>query len=110
MNAVAAILILREADGGFLAPRSFDVSLEDRQVCGFARDINALRRRLLIWRGRKLRSPAYATDGHYLLSTPSPALGVTFCVLLVVVTGWTLRDPTLTTIVAVNNSGLAGER
>lgn len=64
MNAVAAILILRKSCGGLPAPRSFDVLLEDLQVCGLARDINALRRRLLIWQGTELFSPAHAADGH----------------------------------------------
>lgn len=102
MIIVAAILILREAYGGFLAPRPLDAPLEGLLINGLASGINALWCWLLISQGKKLRSPALAADGHHLLSDVVSSLGVAFGVLLVVVTGWTILDPILAAIVAVN--------
>ena len=102
MIVVAAILILREAWAGFLAPHPLDAPLEGLLVNGVATGLNGLWCWVLITRGRTLRSPALVADGRHLLSDVISSGGVAIGVLSVVVTGWTVLDPALAAIVAVN--------
>ncbi len=102
MIIVAAILIMREAYAGFLAPHPLDAPLEGLLVNGLASAINAGWCWVLVSQGRKLRSPALVADGHHLLSDVISSAGVAIGVLLVVVTGWTVLDPALAALVALN--------
>ncbi len=102
MIAVAAILILREAYGGIMNPRPLDAPLEGLLVNGLASGLNAVWCWVLISQGRKLRSPALVADGRHLLTDVISSAGVAIGVLLVVVTGWTILDPILAAIVALN--------
>ena len=102
MIIVAALLILREAWQGFLAPRMLEAPLEGLLVNGSASVLNALWCWVLISRGRRLRSPALVADGHHLLSDVISSGGVVLGVALAVVTGWAVLDPALAALVAVN--------
>lgn len=102
MIIVAAILILREAYAGFSNPHPLDAPVEGLLVNGLASAINAGWCWVLISQGRKLRSPALVADGHHLLTDVVSSAGVAIGVLLVVVTGWTVLDPVLAAIVALN--------
>jgi len=102
MIIVAAILILREAYAGFLDPHPLDAPLEGLLVNGLASAINAGWCWVLVSQGRRLRSPALVADGHHLLSDVISSAGVAIGVLLVVVTGWTVLDPALAALVALN--------
>ncbi len=102
MIIVAALLILREAWHGFLAPRMLEAPLEGLLVNGSASVLNALWCWVLISRGRRLRSPALVADGHHLLSDVISSGGVVLGVALAVVTGWAVLDPALAALVAVN--------
>lgn len=102
MIIVAAILIMREAYAGFMDPRPLDAPLEGLLVNGLASAINAGWCWVLVSQGRKLRSPALVADGHHLLSDVISSAGVAIGVLLVVVTGWTVLDPALAALVALN--------
>ncbi len=102
MIIVAALLILREAWHGFLAPKMLDAPLEGLLVNGFASVLNAGWCWVLITRGRKLRSPALVADGHHLLSDVISSGGVVIGVALAVITGWAVLDPALAALVAVN--------
>ncbi|RCW88156.1 cation diffusion facilitator family transporter [Paracoccus lutimaris] len=102
MIIVAALLILREAWHGFLAPRMLEAPLEGLLVNGFASVLNAIWCWVLISRGRRLRSPALVADGHHLLSDVISSGGVVLGVALAVVTGWAVLDPALAALVAVN--------
>ena len=102
MIIVAAILIMHEAYKGFLAPRMLDAPLEGLLVNGAATVLNGLWCWLLITDGRKHKSPALVADGHHLLSDVVSSIGVAFGVLLAVVTGWSVLDPALAAIVALN--------
>lgn len=102
MIIVAAILIMREAYAGFLDPHPLDAPLEGLLVNGLASAINAGWCWVLVSQGRKLRSPALVADGHHLLSDVISSAGVAIGVLLVVVTGWTVLDPALAALVALN--------
>jgi cation diffusion facilitator family transporter len=102
MIIVAALLILREAWAGFLAPRALDAPIEGLLVSGVATAINAVWAWVLIHRGRALRSPALVADGRHLLADVVTSAGVVLGVLLAVATGWWVLDPAMAALVAVN--------
>lgn len=102
MIVVAAVLIFREAWAGIVAPRAIDAPFEGLAINGLASVINAAWCRVLIVRGRRLRSPALVADGHHLLSDVVSSVGVAVGVGLAVATGWTILDPLLAAAVAVN--------
>lgn len=102
MIIIAALLIMREAYHGLMAPRVLDAPLQGLLVNGAASAINAFWCWVLISQGRKRRSPALTADGHHLLSDVISSIGVTFGVLLAIETGWAVLDPTLAGLVALN--------
>lgn len=102
MIIVAALLILREAWQGLLNPQLLDAPLHGLLVNAAAGCINAWWCRVLILRGRALRSPALVADGHHLLSDVISSAGVVIGVALAVLTGWAVLDPVLAALVAVN--------
>src|SRR3546814_2882358 len=62
---LAALAILREAWAGFFAPRPIDAPALGLAITGLATLVNLAWGMLLIRRGRRLRSPALAADGHH---------------------------------------------
>ena len=102
MIIIAALLIMREAYHGFLSPRVLDAPLGGLLVNGAASVINAIWCWLLISQGRKRRSPALVADGHHLLSDVISSVGVTFGVLIAIISGWALLDPLMAALVAIN--------
>lgn len=102
MIIVAAVMIIVEAWKGFLDPHPLDAPLEGLLINGLASAINGVWCRVLVSRGRALRSPALVADGHHLLTDVISSAGVALGVLLSVVTGWVILDPILAGIVAVN--------
>lgn len=102
MIIVAALLILREAWHGFQNPRPLDAPMAGLMVNLVASCLNGLWCWVLISRGRRLRSPALVADGHHLLSDVISSGGVVVGVALAAVTGWTVLDPALAALVAVN--------
>lgn len=102
MIIIAALLIMREAYHGLMAPRVLDAPLQGLLVNGAASAINALWCWVLLSQGRKRRSPALTADGHHLLSDVISSIGVTFGVLLAIETGWAILDPALACLVAIN--------
>jgi cation diffusion facilitator family transporter len=102
MIIVAALLIMHEAIQGIMQPRVLDAPLQGLLVNGLASLINGVWCWLLITQGRKQRSPALVADGHHLLSDVVSSIGVTFGVLLAIETGWSILDPALAGLVALN--------
>jgi cation diffusion facilitator family transporter len=102
MIIIAALLILNEAVKGFMAPRVLDAPLQGLLVNGVASVINGVWCYVLISQGRSQRSPALVADGKHLLSDVVSSVGVTFGVLLAIVTGWARLDPALAGLVALN--------
>ena len=99
---VAALMILREASIGFLAPKVLDAPGLGLAVNGAAAVINAFWSWILIREGRRLRSPALAADGRHLLTDVVTSFGVLAGLLLVPVTGLHQLDPALAALVALN--------
>jgi cation diffusion facilitator family transporter len=102
MIIIAALLIMREAYFGFLEPRMLDAPLEGLLVNGLASVINAFWCWTLISQGRKRRSPALVADGRHLLTDVISSVGVTFGVLVAIISGWVWLDPLMAAIVAIN--------
>jgi cation diffusion facilitator family transporter len=99
---VAALLILREAYFGIMAPKPFTASMEGLLVNGLASILNGGWCWVLIYQGRRSRSPALVADGKHLLTDVVSSVGVLFGVGLAAATGWAILDPALAALVAIN--------
>ena len=102
MIIVAALVIFHEAWQALQNPRPLDAPVEGLLVNWLASVLNGFWCWVLISRGRTLRSPALVADGKHLLSDVISSVGVTFGVLLAIVTGWHVLDPLLAGLVALN--------
>lgn len=102
MIILAALLILREAWGAFLAPRMLDAPLSGLLVNAAAGGLNGIWCWVLIRQGRRLRSPALVADGKHLMSDVISSGGVLLGVLLAIETGWAVLDPAMAALVALN--------
>lgn len=102
MIIIAALLIMNEAWKGFMAPRPLNAPLEGLLINGLASVVNGIWCSVLITYGRRHRSPALVADGKHLLSDVISSVGVTFGVLIAIVTGWQKLDPALAGLVAIN--------
>ncbi|RJK99982.1 cation diffusion facilitator family transporter [Paracoccus siganidrum] len=102
MIIIAALLIMREAWHGLMAPRPIEAPMAGLMINGAAGALNAFWAWVLITRGRALKSPALKADGHHLLSDVWSSVGVIGGVLLAVATGWTVLDPILAGLVGLH--------
>lgn len=102
MIIVAALLIMREAYLGFRQPPLLDQPYEGMAINALAGVLNAIWCRVLISRGRALKSPALVADGRHLLTDVFSSAGVLIGVTLAVLTGWTVLDPILAGLVGLN--------
>ncbi len=99
---VAAILILREAWEVVRAPRGIEAPVAGLALSGLATVVNAGWAWVLVVQGRKRRSPALAADGRHLFADVVTSVGVMIGIAAAVLTGWTILDPLLAGLVAVN--------
>jgi cation diffusion facilitator family transporter len=99
---LAAILILREAYQGYLAPRLVGAPWVGLLVNAAASIINAGWAWVLIRQGRIHRSPALAADGRHLLSDVYSSIGVLGGVGVAALSGIAVLDPILAALVALN--------
>ena len=102
MIIVAAILILREAFFGFLAPELPEAPVEGLAVSGVATAINLVWAMVLLRQGRLAKSPAIAADGKHLMTDVMSTGGVLVGLVLVYTTGIAQLDAVLAALVAVN--------
>lgn len=99
---VAALLILHEAWGAFLAPRAPEQVGIGLAVAAVASSINAAWALFLGRRGKDLRSPALMADARHLWADVVTSVGVLVGVGLVTLTGILWLDPLLAALTAVN--------
>ncbi|MDB5655692.1 MAG: cation efflux protein [Tardiphaga sp.] len=99
---LAAILILREAYAGYLAPRALDAPWLGLAINGASTVINAGWAWVLIRRGRAVRSPALVADGRHLFTDVVSSIGVLGGVGVAALTGIAVLDPILAALVALN--------
>jgi cation diffusion facilitator family transporter len=102
MIIVAAILILREAFFGFLAPELPDAPVEGLAVSGVATAINLVWAMVLMRQGRQAKSPAIAADGKHLMTDVISTGGVLVGLVVVYTTGIAQLDAVLAALVAIN--------
>ena len=99
---VAALLILHQAWGAFLAPRAPDQAKLGLAISAVATAINGIWATHLMRRGRAMRSPALVADAHHLWSDVVTSAGVIVGVGLVALTGTLWLDPLLAALTAGN--------
>jgi cation diffusion facilitator family transporter len=99
---VAALLILHEAWGAFVAPRAPEQVGIGLAVAAVASSINAAWALFLGRRGKDLRSPALIADARHLWADVVTSVGVLVGVGLVTLTGILWLDPLLAALTAVN--------
>lgn len=99
---VAAVMILREAWFALQAPRMLDAPAQGLMLSALASVINAGWSRVLVTRGKALRSPALVADGRHLLSDVVTSVGVVIGILLALLLDMPVLDPALAALVAVN--------
>jgi len=99
---VAALLILHAAWQVLREPRELSEPWLGLAISGVATAINAAWAWTLITSGRRWRSPALVADGWHLFSDVATSLGVIAGLVLAALTGWTVLDPLMAMLVAVN--------
>ena len=99
---VAALVILHEAYGAYLNPRSLNAPIEGMAVNGFATVLNAAWSAFLVVMGRRWRSPALVADGRHLFSDVATSIGVLVGLGLVQLTGYVVLDPLMAAVVALH--------
>lgn len=98
----AALAILHEAYGGFLAPREIDAPWTGLTIGMVATILNAGWGVLIIRRGRLQRSAALVADGKHMLADVVTSLGVLVGVVLTVLTGIAVLDACIAVLVALH--------
>ncbi len=99
---VAALLILAAVWRAWQAPAVLERPWTGLAVNGFASAINGIWALILIRVGRAERSPALVADGHHIMTDVFTSVGVIAGLIGAVVTGWTILDPLLAVVVALN--------
>ena len=102
MIIVAALLILKEAFGGFLSPTPIEAPALGLAVSMCATAINAVWGFLTIRFGKRYRSASLVADGRHMLADVMTSLGVLVGVVLVVVTGIQVLDAAIAALVALH--------
>ena len=102
MIIVAAILIVREAVLGFMAPSLPEAPMEGLAISGVATVLNVIWAYVLIRHGRSVGSPALQADGKHLMTDVVSTLGVLVGLALVYLSGWAALDSILAGLVALN--------
>lgn len=102
MIVVAALVILKEAYGGLVAPRVIDEPAVGLIFTAAATAINALWALVLLRQGRSAGSPALVADGQHLLADVLTSVGVGLGIGLAYVTGWWVIDPLMALLVGIN--------
>ncbi len=99
---IAALFIIREAWDAFITPRTIDEPFWGLLINGVATLLNCGWAAFLINRGRTLRSPALAADGWHLMTDVWTSVGVFVGISVAIATGWSILDPLIAMVVAVN--------
>ncbi len=98
----ASVMIFNEAWSALRAPRVIEQPVLGLAINGAAAVANGLWAYLLIRTGRSQKSPALLADGHHIMTDVVTSFGVIVGLVAAIVTGWSLLDPLLALIVALN--------
>lgn len=102
MIIIAALLIVREAVMSFSHLAENDLGALGLGVNGVAMVVNLIWARVLIRAGTMRNSPALTANGRHLMSDVWTSVGVLGGLVLVIITGWTILDPIMAILVALN--------
>jgi len=102
MIIVAALLIMSQVVQAIGEPKALEQPWEGLAINGLAAVCNAAWAFVLIRQGRSAKSPALEADGHHLMTDVMTSGGVIIGLILAVLTGWTILDPMLAALVAIN--------
>ncbi|MDD7909444.1 MULTISPECIES: cation diffusion facilitator family transporter [Pseudovibrio] len=99
---LAAVTILRQAYISIMEGPQLEYSLFGFVLNGAASVLNFIWASALMRVGRKHRSPALVADGKHIMTDVYTSVGVIVGVGAAYATGWTILDPILAIVVAVN--------
>lgn len=99
---LAAMLIIAEVWRSWETPVPLDRPWAGLAINGAAAAANLFWAQLLIRVGRAERSPALVADGRHIVTDVVTSVGVIVGLVGAVLTGWTILDPALAVIVALN--------
>ena len=99
---LAALLILAEVWRAWASPVSLEQPWTGLAINGAAAAVNLFWAQLLIRVGRRERSPALVADGRHIMTDVVTSVGVIIGLVGAVLTGWSILDPALAVIVALN--------
>jgi cation diffusion facilitator family transporter len=99
---LAALAILREAYLDIRMPEAISAPWLGLAIAVLASIGNGAWGYVLVREGKSRNSPALTADGVHLYTDVATTAGVIVGLILAVVTGWTILDPILAIIVAVN--------
>ncbi|NIZ15570.1 cation diffusion facilitator family transporter, partial [Phaeobacter sp. HF9A] len=102
MIILAAVLIVDQAISAMVNRADAELTPLALAVNAVALVINGIWAQVLLRAGARLSSPAFAAGGRHLMSDVWTSAGVMVGLLLVLLTGWSLLDPVLALLVAVN--------
>lgn len=102
MIIVAAVMIMSQVLRTLTNPPALEQPWEGLAINGAAAVLNAIWAFMLIRQGRSAKSPALEADGHHLMTDVMTSAGVIVGLVLAVLTGWTVLDPLLAALVAIN--------
>lgn len=102
MIAVAAVLIMIKAYTGLTEGVTLEHSTLGLTINGFASAINAAWAAAMIRWGTAWRSPALVADGQHLFTDVITSVGVVIGLIFAVISGWSILDPLIAAVVAVN--------
>lgn len=99
---LAAMLIIAEVWRAWNVPAPIHQPWTGLAINGVAAAINLFWAQLLIRVGSRERSPALIADGRHIMTDVVTSVGVIAGLIGAVLTGWTVLDPALAIIVALN--------
>src|SRR5262245_57620424 len=99
---IAALLIIMAVARNWASPPSLEQPWSGLAINGFAAVINAVWAFVLIRQGGREKSPALVADGRHIMTDVVTSVGVIVGLAGAVATGWTLLDPLLALLVALN--------
>jgi cation diffusion facilitator family transporter len=102
MVILAALVIFREAYAAFLNPRTLNAPALGLAINTAATILNGLWSWKLFSEGKRLSSPALLAEGWHLAVDVLTSIGVLAGLLLALATGWTVLDPVMAALVALN--------
>ncbi len=99
---LASLLIMSEAWSALQAPRAIEAPALGLAINAAAALANAVWATILIRIGTAERSPALTADGRHIMTDVVTSVGVIGGLVGALLTGWTVLDPLLAVIVALN--------